>query len=71
MLTAPFEACQVQRGRMTERKLGSNAEYFLGLDGGGTKTDCVLVDSSGRHSPVQRQVHPIRFVLATRKRGSR
>lgn len=33
---------------MSEKKSASDAEYFLGLDGGGTKTDCVLVDGSGR-----------------------
>ncbi len=32
---------------MSEEK-HTNAEYFLGLDGGGTKTDCVLVDGSGK-----------------------
>ena len=29
-------------------KQHANTEYFLGLDGGGTKTDCVLVDGSGK-----------------------
>jgi N-acetylglucosamine kinase-like BadF-type ATPase len=33
---------------MSEKKHASNTEYFLGLDGGGTKTDCVLVDGSGK-----------------------
>jgi N-acetylglucosamine kinase-like BadF-type ATPase len=33
---------------MSEKKHASPAEYFLGLDGGGTKTDCVLVDGSGK-----------------------
>src|ERR1700746_3486953 len=33
---------------MSEEKEVSNGEYFLGLDGGGTKTDCVLVDASGK-----------------------
>src|SRR5580700_652645 len=33
---------------MSEKKHASNTEYFLGLDGGGTKTDCVLVDASGK-----------------------
>jgi N-acetylglucosamine kinase len=32
---------------MSEEKIASNGQYFLGLDGGGTKTDCVLVDASG------------------------
>jgi len=33
---------------MSAKKQMSNGEYFLGLDGGGTKTDCVLVDASGK-----------------------
>src|SRR6267154_2902759 len=33
---------------MSQREHASNSEYFLGLDGGGTKTDWVLVDGSGR-----------------------
>ncbi|MGA8145474.1 MAG: BadF/BadG/BcrA/BcrD ATPase family protein [Candidatus Acidiferrales bacterium] len=33
---------------MPEQKQASNEAYFLGLDGGGTKTDCVLVDSTGK-----------------------
>src|ERR1700745_870470 len=33
---------------MSEKKQVSHREYFLGLDGGGTKTDCVLVDGSGK-----------------------
>src|SRR5580693_3636639 len=32
---------------MSEKK-HANTEYFLGLDGGGTKTDCILVDGSGK-----------------------
>jgi N-acetylglucosamine kinase-like BadF-type ATPase len=32
---------------MPEDKQASNEAYFLGLDGGGTKTDCVLVDAAG------------------------
>ncbi|MGH9745474.1 MAG: N-acetylglucosamine kinase [Candidatus Acidiferrales bacterium] len=33
---------------MPEEKQVSDAAYFLGLDGGGTKTDCVLVDTAGK-----------------------
>ena len=33
---------------MPEETQSSNAGYFLGLDGGGTKTDCVLVESTGK-----------------------
>jgi N-acetylglucosamine kinase-like BadF-type ATPase len=33
---------------MSEEKKASKHQYFLGLDGGGTKTDCVLVDASGK-----------------------
>src|SRR5271169_3966391 len=32
---------------MPEEKQASTEAYFLGLDGGGTKTDCVLVDAAG------------------------
>src|SRR5580700_6476484 len=32
---------------MSDKK-HANTEYFLGLDGGGTKTDCILVDGSGK-----------------------
>jgi len=32
---------------MPEAKQASTEAYFLGLDGGGTKTDCVLVDAAG------------------------
>jgi len=33
---------------MSEEKPVSPTPYFLGLDGGGTKTDCVLVDRTGK-----------------------
>ncbi|MGH9735038.1 MAG: BadF/BadG/BcrA/BcrD ATPase family protein [Candidatus Acidiferrales bacterium] len=33
---------------MTERDSTSEASYFLGFDGGGTKTECVLADSNGQ-----------------------
>lgn len=33
---------------MSEETQDSNERYFLGLDGGGTKTDCVLVDATGK-----------------------
>src|SRR5215469_7118694 len=33
---------------MSKEKHGAHATYYLGLDGGGTKTDCVLVDHSGK-----------------------
>lgn len=32
---------------MPEKKHAQQPGYYLGLDGGGTKTDCVLVDSAG------------------------
>ncbi len=32
---------------MTERNSTSGAAYFLGFDGGGTKTECVLADAQG------------------------
>lgn len=32
---------------MTERTLGREAAYYLGFDGGGTKTECVLAGSDG------------------------
>ena len=32
---------------MTEKKHASKPAYFLGFDGGGTKTDCCLVDAAG------------------------
>jgi N-acetylglucosamine kinase-like BadF-type ATPase len=32
---------------MTEKKPDPNPSYFLGFDGGGTKTDCYLVDADG------------------------
>ncbi len=33
---------------MPADKQAPNEAYFLGLDGGGTKTDCVLVDGTGK-----------------------
>ena len=33
---------------MPHNVAGSDATYFLGFDGGGTKTECVLADSEGR-----------------------
>jgi N-acetylglucosamine kinase-like BadF-type ATPase len=33
---------------MPEEKQDARAGYFLGFDGGGTKTDCVLVDGAGK-----------------------
>jgi N-acetylglucosamine kinase-like BadF-type ATPase len=33
---------------MTKKISASEASYFLGFDGGGTKTDCVLADAEGR-----------------------
>jgi glucosamine kinase len=33
---------------MPEKVSAAEASYFLGLDGGGTKTDCVLADAEGR-----------------------
>ena len=33
---------------MPPKTPASDATYFLGFDGGGTKTDCVLADASGR-----------------------
>src|ERR1700722_17332057 len=33
---------------MPPKTSSSDATYFLGFDGGGTKTDCVLTDSEGR-----------------------
>src|SRR5580704_8701236 len=33
---------------MPQKVSASEAAYFLGFDGGGTKTDCVLSDSEGR-----------------------
>ena len=33
---------------MSKEKEASKDQYFLGLDGGGTKTDCILVDASGK-----------------------
>lgn len=33
---------------MPQKVLASDAVYFLGLDGGGTKTECVLTDAAGR-----------------------
>jgi N-acetylglucosamine kinase-like BadF-type ATPase len=32
---------------MTEKKSHAHAGYFLGFDGGGTKTDCILVNAEG------------------------
>jgi N-acetylglucosamine kinase-like BadF-type ATPase len=32
---------------MPKEKLGAVEGYYLGFDGGGTKTDCILVDASG------------------------
>lgn len=32
---------------MSHEEQAENRDYFLGFDGGGTKTDCVLMDSSG------------------------
>src|SRR5271169_1137629 len=31
--------------RMTEETPAPNASFYLGFDGGGTKTDCILVDA--------------------------
>src|ERR1700692_5104333 len=31
--------------RMTEETTAPNASFYLGFDGGGTKTDCILVDA--------------------------
>jgi N-acetylglucosamine kinase-like BadF-type ATPase len=33
--------------KMTEKEQASKASYFLGFDGGGTKTDCYLLDADG------------------------
>src|SRR6202451_3006890 len=33
---------------MSEAMQDPNESYFLGLDGGGTKTDCVLVNATGK-----------------------
>jgi N-acetylglucosamine kinase-like BadF-type ATPase len=33
--------------KMTEKEQGSKASYFLGFDGGGTKTDCYLLNADG------------------------
>jgi N-acetylglucosamine kinase-like BadF-type ATPase len=33
---------------MPEKNAPADAKYFLGFDGGGTKTECVLADSDGR-----------------------
>ena len=33
---------------MPEKIVAADAKYFLGFDGGGTKTECVLADSDGR-----------------------
>ena len=33
---------------MPHKIAASDATYFLGFDGGGTKTECVLADSEGR-----------------------
>lgn len=33
---------------MTEPASGAEPSYFLGFDGGGTKTECVMADSEGR-----------------------
>lgn len=33
---------------MLFEEIEGNAPYFLGFDGGGTKTDCVMVDSTGQ-----------------------
>src|ERR1700722_17903370 len=33
---------------MPPKTPASDATYFLGFDGGGTKTDCVLTDADGR-----------------------
>ena len=33
---------------MPQKKDASDAAYFLGFDGGGTKTECVLADAEGR-----------------------
>jgi N-acetylglucosamine kinase-like BadF-type ATPase len=32
---------------MPQEKQATNGNYFLGFDGGGTKTDCILVDADG------------------------
>src|SRR5271170_5146899 len=33
---------------MPKKISAADASYFLGFDGGGTKTDCVLADAEGR-----------------------
>ena len=33
---------------MPENGVGPEAGYFLGFDGGGTKTDCILAGADGR-----------------------
>src|SRR5271157_4659236 len=33
---------------MPEKISASDASYYLGFDGGGSKTDCVLADAEGR-----------------------
>src|ERR1700733_16071771 len=49
MLTALFRNCQATQGKpMPETIAAADAQYFLGFDGGGTKTECVLADSDGR-----------------------
>ena len=36
---------------MPQKVSSSDASYFVGLDGGGTKTECVLADAEGRVVP--------------------
>ncbi len=45
--------------------------YFLGIDGGGSKTDCVLLDAPARCFAAHRAAHPILSAEDIRRRGFR
>jgi N-acetylglucosamine kinase-like BadF-type ATPase len=42
-----LDAVKAGKKMMFEEKTESSRAYFLGFDGGGTKTDCVLMDAGG------------------------
>jgi len=48
MLTARLRHCQDRVKTMPHQTPAPAASFFLGFDGGGTKTECVLADSEGR-----------------------
>ena len=56
---------------MSQNAAESDAAYFLGFDGGGTKTECVLADGTGRVLARATSGRPILSASDMRRRGFR